>query len=254
VGFQGRPGGDRSEDAVLVLELPGGGCLLAVADGMGSGARAADAAAEIVDCLVSRAGTLGENGSSRIQVMDAIEEADERIRSWGVGAATTVVVAEIDGGNYRTYHVGDSEAVVTGQRGKLKWQTVSQSSVGYAQASGLLDPRDAMVHEERHLVDSVLGMPGMRVEVGERRPFAAYDTLVLGTDGLFDNLEMPEIVEIVRKGPLDAAAQALLERSRERMDHPRPDGPGKADDIAFLLYRPRRRNEMMNLRPAGKRS
>jgi len=240
VGYRGRPPeADRCEDAALILELGAAGCLLAVADGMGSGVRAADAAAAIVDALASRAQTLAEEDSpSRIEVLDAIEEADRRIRDWGVGAATTVAVAVIDAGSYRTYHVGDSEAMVIGQRGKLKWQTVSQSSVGYAQASGLLDPREAMVHEERHLVDSMVGMPGMRLEVGERRNFAPRDTMVLATDGLLDNLQREEIVEIVRKGPLDRAAQLLLARSVERMEDAGDEEPGKPDDLAFILYRP----------------
>ncbi len=237
--YRGRPGGDgKCEDAALVLELGPHSHLLAVADGMGSGARADDASATIVECLAKRAEALADESTSRLEILNAIEEANEQIRGWGVGAATTVVIARVDGEGYRTYHVGDSEALVAGQRGKLKWQTVSHSPVGYAQASGLLDAHDAMVHEERHLVHSMLGMEGMRVDVGERRHFAMRDTLVLGSDGLFDNLELVEIVEIIRRGPLKKAADALLARSLERMNRPETEGPGKPDDIAFILYRP----------------
>lgn len=239
VGYRGRPDGKGlCEDAALVIELPGDACLLAVADGMGSGARADDAAATIVECLAQRAEALADDTAGRIQVLDAIEEANERVRAWAVGAATTVMVVEVDAGAYRTYHVGDSEALVTGQRGKLKWQTISHSPVGYAMASGLLDTQDAMVHEERHLVDSMLGMEGMRVDVGERRRFSARDTLVLATDGLFDNLRMKEIVEIIRKGTLRSAAQTLLDVSLRRMTTHSEEDPGKADDLAFILYRP----------------
>jgi serine/threonine protein phosphatase PrpC len=239
VRYHGSPGGDgRCEDAALIIHLAADSHLLAVADGMGSGPRADDASAAIVQSLAKRAEALADEGASRLEVLNAIEEANEAIRGWGVGAATTVVVAKVDAGAYRTYHVGDSEALVTGQRGKLKWQTISHSPVGYAQASGLLDAHDAMVHEERHLVHSMLGMEGMRVDVGERRRFAAFDTLVLGSDGLFDNLEVSEIVEIIRRGPLDKAANALLSRSLERMIRPETSGPGKPDDIAFVLYRP----------------
>lgn len=238
--YRGRPGADgKCEDAALVLELGPHSYLLAVADGMGSGARADDASAAIVECLAKRASSLVEESTSRLEILNAIEEASEQIRGWGVGAATTVVIARVDGEAYRTYHVGDSEALVTGQRGKLKWQTVSHSPVGYAQASGLLDAHDAMVHEERHLVNSMLGMEGMRVDVGERRHFAARDTLVLGSDGLFDNLEVSEIVEFIRRGPLKRAADSLLTMSLQRMNRPEAQGPGKPDDIAFILYRPK---------------
>jgi serine/threonine protein phosphatase PrpC len=238
--YRGRPGSDgKCEDAALILELTPDSHLLAVADGMGSGARADDASAAIVECLAKRADALADESSSRLEILNAIEEANEQIRGWGVGAATTVVITRVDGEAYRTYHVGDSEALVTGQRGKLKWQTVSHSPVGYAQASGLLDAHDAMLHEERHLVNSMLGMEGMRVDVGERRRFAMHDTLVLGSDGLFDNLEVGEIVEIIRRGPLEKAADALLAHSLQRMNQPEGEGPGKPDDISFILYRPK---------------
>ena len=78
VGYRGRPdGGGRCEDAGLVIELPGDACLLAVADGMGGGPRGDDASAAIVDCLAQRAQALADDSGSRMQVLDAIEEASE---------------------------------------------------------------------------------------------------------------------------------------------------------------------------------
>lgn len=237
VGYAGRPeGGGRCEDAALVILLPAGGLVLAVADGMGGGPRADDASATIVDLLAARAKALSGAGNSRVQVLDAIEEASAEIRSWGVGAATTVVVAEIEERRYRTYHVGDSEALVTGQRGRVKWRTISHSPVGYATASGILEAGDAMVHEDRHYVDSMLGLEGMRVDVGERRPFAALDTLVLGSDGLFDNVEEEELVQIIRSGPLTRSAEQLCQSARQAMQG--DAAVGKPDDLAFILYRP----------------
>jgi serine/threonine protein phosphatase PrpC len=239
VGYAGRPGeAGRCEDAALVVDFGGGCCVLAVADGMGSGPRADDASATIIDCLAGRAASIADDESPRIQVLDAIEEASAIIRGWGIGAATTVLVAEIDDGRYRTYHVGDSEAVVTGQRGRLKWQTISHSPVGYAQASGLLPAGDALVHEERHLVDSMLGLDGMRVDLGERRSFATRDTLIAATDGVFDNLSIPEIVEAIRLGPLLLAGQSLLDHVQHRMVSGDDGGASKPDDTAFILYRP----------------
>lgn len=239
VGYAGRPeGGGRCEDAALVIDLGGGSWVLAVADGMGSGPRADDASATIVDCLAARATSIASDSASRIEVLDAIEEASATIREWGVGAATTVMVVEIDDGQYRTYHVGDSESLVTGQRGRLKWQTISHSPVGYAMASGLLEAGAAFVHEDRHLVDSMLGLDGMRVDLGERRRFDLRDTLILATDGLLDNLSVEDIVETIRKGAIEAAAESLLSRAMARMVDEDVDAPGKPDDLAFILFRP----------------
>ena len=110
VGYRGRPDGKGlCEDAALVIELPGDACVLAVADGMGSGARADDAAATIVECLARVPKSIADDSARRIEVLDAIEEASEPSAAWAVGAATTVMVVEVDAGAYRTYHVGDSE-------------------------------------------------------------------------------------------------------------------------------------------------
>ncbi|MEN8164347.1 MAG: ATP-binding protein, partial [Acidobacteriota bacterium] len=46
---------------------------------------------------------------------------------------------EIDGRSIRPYHVGDSQAVVCGQRGKLKLQTMAHAPVAYAVEAGVLD-------------------------------------------------------------------------------------------------------------------
>lgn len=239
VGFASRPDGEaRCEDAALVIEFGSEACLIAVADGMGSGPRADDASAAAIECLARRAEALADDAPPRIQVLDAIEEASATIRGWGIGAATTLVVAEIIDRSYRTYHVGDSEALVTGQRGRLKWKTISHSPTGYAQASGMLRPAEALVHEERHLVDSMVGLDGMRVDLGERRAMAARDTLVVATDGVFDNLSLAELVDTVRTGPLPGAGRRLMDSVQSRMTRPSSGMPGKADDTAFVLYRP----------------
>ncbi len=127
--------------------------------------------------------------------------------------------------------------LVVGQRGKLKLQTVPHSPVGYAVEAGLLDEKEAIHHEDRHLVSNIVGSPEMTIEVGRTLKLRPRDTVVLGSDGLFDNLHVEEITEIVRKGPLAAAASALADICRRRMDEPEPGRPSKPDDLTFLVYR-----------------
>jgi serine/threonine protein phosphatase PrpC len=127
--------------------------------------------------------------------------------------------------------------VVCGQRGKLKYQSVPHSPVGYAEASGMIDEDAAMFHADRHLVSNMVGMADMRLEVGPLVPLARYDTVVVGSDGLFDNLFVSEIIEHVRAGPLARAAQRLLATCRERMRQVDTDHPHKPDDLAFILFR-----------------
>ena len=231
------PGRSANQDsgACIVLEA---GAVLAVADGVGGQAGGANASRLVAECLkdtVRRAGADG--GAVRAAILDGLEEANRRVLELGIGAGTTLAAVEILVDTLRPYHVGDSEILVVGQRGLVKLQTVSHSPVGYAVESGMLDGEEALHHDERHLVSNLVGSSEMRIEVGSPLVMAQRDTLLLGTDGLFDNVPIPEIVETIRVGPLARAAERLAEIACHRMDEPVEGQPSKPDDVTFLLYR-----------------
>ena len=71
----------------------------------------------------------------------------------------------------------------------------------------------------------------LRIEMAPR------DTVVVASDGLFDNLYIGEIVDLVRTGPLAQAGTRLLELCRERMVSIDINHPHKPDDLAFVVYR-----------------
>ena len=144
---------------------------------------------------------------------------------------------EINDRAARPYHVGDSAIVVVGQRGRTKLQTLSHSLVAYAVEAGLLDESDAMHHEDRHMVTNVIGVEGMRIDVGLPLALHLRDTVLLASDGLADNLSPAEIVAHIRKGPLVAAATNLIAHTQQRMNAPAADHPSKPDDLTFLLFR-----------------
>jgi len=131
----------------------------------------------------------------------------------------------------RPYHVGDSEIWVVGQRGKIKLQTISHSPVGYALEAVLLSEDEAMAHKDRHIVSNLLGSDDMRIEMGSPVQLAAHDTLLLGSDGLFDNVDGETIVELVRSGPLEVAAAELAGLAQAAMQR------GKPDDMTLILFR-----------------
>jgi serine/threonine protein phosphatase PrpC len=231
---------DANEDAYAVIDAGARRAVLAVADGVGGTAGGREASQTATSTLAERvtASTAGE-GDLRGAILDAFETASQRIAAPGNGAGTTLVAVEIDGCDVRPYHAGDSAVLVVGQRGKIKLETVAHSPVGYAVEAGLLDGNDAVHHEERHVVSNTVGSPAMRIELGATLTLAPRDTLLLATDGLFDNLYVPEIVETIRKGPLLDAASRLATLAWARMDSEAPDAPSKPDDLTFILYRPR---------------
>lgn len=259
-------GAQFNEDAAMVLTLGEGRGLLAIADGVGGqrlGAQAARAALEALEESIHRAVSSGvveqhpdaglstpeddrprpkrargtEGGVLRESILTGFEAANRAVTALGVGAGTTLAAVEIDDACLRTYHAGDSMILVVGQRGKLKLQTVAHSPIGYAVEAGLMAEEEAIHHEDRHLVSNVVGSPDMRIDVGPVVRLRTRDTLLLATDGLFDNLRLDEVTSLIRKGPLPEVARRLGEAARKRMASPEGDGPSKADDLTFLLFR-----------------
>jgi serine/threonine protein phosphatase PrpC len=225
-------------DAVGLLALDVERGVLVVADGLGGQPGGNSASKITLHCLRTAVEHASEHGTPiRGAILDALESANRQVMDLGIGAATTFAALEVAGTTLRPYHVGDSGILVVGQRRKVKLQTVSHSPVGYAVEAGLLDEHEAMHHDERHVVSNMVGAADMRIEVGSPIRLAPRDTALVATDGLFDNLNPAEVVEIVRAGPLDRAANDLAMRSAERMRTSTAKHPSKPDDLTFVLYR-----------------
>ena len=224
-----------NEDGLLVISVDADHAVLAVADGLGGhhgGALASKIALEQIFAAVMQA--LGAGREIRDGILDGFELANQGVLALGTGAGTTLAVAEISAGMVRTYHVGDSAIVHCGGGGKIKQETIMHSPTGYAVESGLLSAEDALEHEERHLVSNIVGSKRMSIDIGSPRKVASRDTILLATDGLFDNFEAESVVEQVRKGKLPTVTTELVARCRERMG-----GEGKADDLTVISWRPR---------------
>jgi hypothetical protein len=52
-----------------------------------------------------------------------------------------------------------------------------------------------------------------------------------------DNVHIAEIVDRVRKGPLDKACDAVIGLAQRRMSGVAVDQPSKPDDLSLILYR-----------------
>lgn len=235
------PGGSgRSEDALAILPLTDGGALLAIADGMGGLPGGREAAASAVRILAETAAApSAADGLLRARILDAIEHINREILATGTGAATTLAVVEVGSDFVRPYHIGDSEIMVFGRGGRVKYQSVPHSPVGFAYHAGMLDEHQAIGHEDRHLVSNVLGSRDMRIEVGSPLKLAQGDTLVICSDGLVDNLQFAEICDGLRVGSLDERFERLVQATLARMNGAVPDGPSKPDDLSVIAFRPR---------------
>ena len=232
-----------NEDSLAVIPLRENSAVLMIADGLGGQPAGETAARIVISCLMRSIDKADrEEIYLRTAILDGIEQANEEILGLKTGAATTLVVAEIQGSNLRTYHAGDSMIMLLGNRGRIKYSAIPHSPMGYALESGMIDESEARQHEERHLISNYIGSPEMRVEIGPNLTIAAKDTLILASDGLSDNLYAGEIVDIVRKGPLMPAAERLAAECLNCMTRPSQGRMGHPDDLSFVMFRPGRRN------------
>ncbi len=228
-----------NEDAAIVISFADGRLVLAVADGVG-GLKSGDVAASIaIEALIDRLSISTSVDSLRSDIVDAIEKANRAVLDSKIGCATTIVIVEIGFDYFRIYHVGDSMVLHTSNRGRIKHLTVPHSPVGMALEAGLIQEQDAIHHEFRHLVSNVIGSESMRIEIGPPSQMTARDTLVLASDGLFDNLLPAEITEVVRKGDMQSMQQKLIDAVKQRMTSPATGEPSKPDDLTIICFRPK---------------
>lgn len=227
-----------NEDSAAFIPFGSGDAVLAVADGLGGGRGGEHASQTVILALKASLGTAyTSDGSMRAAILDGIEHANAAILERGIGSATTLVAAEIRDNSVRPYHIGDSQILIVGQRGRVKLQSVAHSPTGFAVEAGLLDENDAMHHQDRHFVSNVIGAPDMRIEVGTAAPLAERDTVLLASDGLFDNLQMDEIIDCIRTGSIEQAGEKLAGSAKERMGSPQEGLPSHPDDLTFILFR-----------------
>ncbi|MDP6424726.1 MAG: serine/threonine-protein phosphatase [Planctomycetota bacterium] len=227
----------HNEDAALVVGR-GDHAVLGVADGLGGVQDGEQASKITVETIVAAVQDGPHEHCLRDAIQRAVEVANETLLGLESGASTTLVVAEIYDRTVRPYHVGDSALLVVAADGTVKAETVPHSPVGYALAAGLLDEREAMYHQDRHLVSNVVGAPDMRVEIGRPIALEDGDTVLLATDGFLDNMHVSELAEIVRTGDPLAALERLVAVARTRMLEPVQGRPSKPDDHTAVLWRP----------------
>lgn len=228
----------ENEDTVAILPYGPGAAVLVIADGAGGLPAGKRASLTAVNTLAeSLQVSMDRTTLLRTAILNGIEAANSAVLGLGNGSATTMTVMTIEGRLARSYQIGDSEAIVIGQRGRVKLQTTAHSPTGFAVEAGFLDEREALHHEERHLVSNFIGTTDMRIDVGAAVEMDQRDTILVASDGLMDNVHVDEIVEIVRKGPLSAAADAVVDVANQRMSKAVDGEPSKPDDLSLLLFR-----------------
>jgi serine/threonine protein phosphatase PrpC len=77
----------------------------------------------------------------------------------------------------------------------------------------------------------------MRIEIGPVMALGPRETLLLATDGLFDNLTNADVINGLRKGDLESGVQGLVGLARNRRLDDESDAPSKPDDLSMIAVR-----------------
>jgi serine/threonine protein phosphatase PrpC len=76
----------------------------------------------------------------------------------------------------------------------------------------------------------------MWVETHQSFALDASDTLIIASDGLWDNLPVSEVVQMVVDGDLGEVGHNLAAAVSQRMVGAEPGMPSKPDDLSFILF------------------
>jgi PPM family protein phosphatase len=232
-----RPGRlTENEDSLLVAPISQQTAVVAVADGAGGLPDGCEASQRAISALAAALADTSV-GSVQDRIQNGFRAAHREILSLNSGAATTVSLVLIEGDQLWSYHIGDSMTLVIGAGGERFFQTVPHSPVGYAVRDGLLSEEQAIRHDELHLVSNLLGIGPAEVEIKGPIDLHPGDTVVIGSDGLFDNLLVKDIARRITQPDLANGARELVSEVWRRMTQPNPEDPSKPDDLSLALYR-----------------
>ncbi len=224
-----------NEDALAIIPIDNETTVLIVADGLGGLAEGELASKLVVESLIN---SLNDK-SIRIReaILNGIDEANKQLLDLKTNSGTTVSIAEITGNKLRTYHAGDSLILLSTGHGKTKYQALSHAPISYALACGAIDAEKAMSHPERNLISNYVGSKDMHINIGPLIEISTFDTLILSSDAVSDNLYDHEICQLIREDSLLDGINQLINDCKLNMLEPLPDRRCHPDDLTLISFR-----------------
>lgn len=201
---------DTNEDAVVIAQLPGGGEVMALADGMGGHAAGDLASATALDSLVQELRGGAELSQAVRNANSAVHETAARV-SGSRGMGTTLVAVLRQQGTYQVANVGDSRAYRVDGAG-IQQISEDHSFVAEAVRLGGLSPEEAARSPWRNTLTRSLGT-GEDVEPDLFGPFAAPGIphlVLLCSDGVYKVLSDAAIWHLVLSAEDASAAAGML--------------------------------------------
>jgi PPM family protein phosphatase len=200
------------------------GFILGVCDGAGGHPKGRDASYLIGEEFIK---------SKETDYNKLIESVNKKVVDLKVGAKSTLAFATVFDDVVNFYSVGDSEIVYWNAHGNEIYTSTPHSSTGHKVKAGVTSQADSLSDPERNLVNNLMGDEMIRVEFTSGADLKKGHTVILGSDGLFDNISHEQLSEIVGRGEFEKSFQDIVEICREQDK----ENWLKNDDTAFFILR-----------------
>lgn len=198
--------------------------IFGVADGAGGHPRGRDASFEISKFL---------SETKDVYPLDMIEKANQKVVDLKVGARSTLAMAHVNNSSIQFFSVGDSEAIYWNAAGSEIFSTTPHSPVGSKIAAGLTTQEDSLQDPERFLVSNMMGEEFVKIECTTSLQLKKGHTILIGSDGVFDNISHEKLAEIVAQGVFEDCFEDIVKLCTEQDENEWL----KKDDISFVLLR-----------------
>lgn len=224
-----------NEDSLAIVPVDKETTVLVVADGLGGMTAGEKASKLLINSIIE---SLERNSTSvREGILNGIDTANKELIETPQETGTTVSIAEIKGNTLRTYHAGDSLILLSAGHAKPKYLAMSHSPISYAVACGAINAEKAMCHPERNLISNYVGCLDMHINMGPLLELSRFDTLILSSDAVSDNLYDDEICEHISNSSLLEGTNQLIDECKKNMMEPSPDRVCHPDDFTLITYR-----------------
>ncbi len=214
---------EDNEDC-LFMSVKKNGLRIGVADGAGGHPRGRDASYTIAESFIQ---------DSSQNIGELINSINQKVIDLKVGAKSTFALADIIDGDISFYCVGDSEVLYWNAQGKMIYSSTPHSITGMKVKSGVIDQTQSLQDPDRHYVQNLVGDEFIRIESTSKFQLKKGHTILIGTDGIFDNLSHVELEQMASNGQFEKSFEELVEKCSEQDEKMWL----KEDDIAFILFR-----------------
>jgi protein phosphatase len=194
--------------------------IVAVADGVSSSPAGEMASKTAIEATVRSYRQLAGMPLPR-RLPRAVQQANIDVYDLGVvvpelrGMATTLTALAIEDGALTAAHVGDCRLYLC-RAGQITQLTKDHTVTGERVRMGLMSEKRARDHRDRSTLTRCLGRELIVAIDRIGAPLRQGDTLILCSDGLYNVVAEPEMLEIVRGQPTATASRALVDAANER--------------------------------------